>query len=249
VAVEDLKAIAAKVGTAPLRASAGFAEGVVTAAAGDHETARRLFEDATDVYGRCEAPFETGRCQIELASCLRATGRLGAATEQARRAARTLADLGAEAEAARASSLVRELAATASGGPPPPLAQSVLTRRQLDVLGLVAEGLSDREVDSAGALRAHRAPTHRQHLDEIRGADAGSRRGAGEAARSVVTGRMACSGHAWAPLELAGTSEAERMPLSSRWSKGAERKAPNTVGDAADAGFGKGRPRHGTRAW
>jgi ATP/maltotriose-dependent transcriptional regulator MalT len=148
------------VGTAPLRASTGFAEGVVTVAAGDHETARRLFEDATDLYARCEAPFETGRCQIELARCLRAMGRLGAATDEARRAARTLASLGAEAEAARASSLVKELTATASGGPGSPVAQSVLTRRQLEVLGLVAEGLSDREVATRLVLSEHTVHRH-----------------------------------------------------------------------------------------
>jgi ATP/maltotriose-dependent transcriptional regulator MalT len=160
VAVEELKSIAATVGTAPLRASAGFAEGVVTAAAGDHETARRLFEDASDVYAGCEAPFETGRCQIELASCLRAMGRLDAATEQARRAARTLADLGAEAEAARASSLLRELTTPVSGGVRSPVAQTVLTRRQLEVLALVAEGLSDREVATRLVLSEHTVHRH-----------------------------------------------------------------------------------------
>jgi ATP/maltotriose-dependent transcriptional regulator MalT len=159
-AAQELKSIAASIGTAPLRASAVDAEGVVAAAAGDHDTARCLFEDAIDVYSQCEAPFETARCQLELASSLRALGRFDAATREARRAMRTLVRLEATAEATRARLLIDDLTAPASSPPRSPAGGAALTTRQLDVLGLVAEGLSDREIASRLVLSEHTVHRH-----------------------------------------------------------------------------------------
>ncbi len=57
-ALEELKTVASRVGTAPLLAAASLAEGVVAAAGGEHERAGRLFEDAIDGFERSGAPFE-----------------------------------------------------------------------------------------------------------------------------------------------------------------------------------------------
>lgn len=159
-AAGELQSIAVTVGTTAIRAAASFTEGVVRAAAGDHDTARRLLEDATDLHSRCEAPFETARSRILLARCLHATGRTGAAIEEVQRAVRVLVDLGAELEAERAESLLRELAALAAEGAHSNAVPPALTTRQCDVLRMVADGLSDREIANRLSLSAHTVHRH-----------------------------------------------------------------------------------------
>jgi LuxR family transcriptional regulator, maltose regulon positive regulatory protein len=157
-ATDELRSIAGAVGTDPLRAAAWFTEGVVSAAKGDHETARRQLEDATELYQRCDAPFETARARVWLARTLHATVRIRAAVEEARRAARALAALGAELEAARAGSLLEELRA------PAPVGSRIddvrLTPRQREVLGLVADGQSDWQIARRLDLSEHTVHRH-----------------------------------------------------------------------------------------
>jgi tetratricopeptide (TPR) repeat protein len=57
-ALEALREIERAVGTPALRASVDVIEGLVAAAGGNHDRARSLFEDATDRFERCGAPFE-----------------------------------------------------------------------------------------------------------------------------------------------------------------------------------------------
>jgi DNA-binding NarL/FixJ family response regulator len=155
-AADELGAIAAAIGTDPLRASTMYAGGVVTAATGDHQSARRLLEDATDLFARCGAPFETARSRIELARTLHASGRTAAAIDDLQKALSALRDLGAGHEAARAASLFRELGAPVGGGARSP----GLTSRQLDVLRLVAEGFSDKEIAHRLVLSEHTVHRH-----------------------------------------------------------------------------------------
>lgn len=159
-AVDELQAIAVAVGTDALRAAAWFTEGVVAAASGDHEAARRRLEDATELYRRCDAPFETALSRIWLARSLHATGRIDAAVEETRRAARALKRLGAAREAARAESLLSELSGQAPTKRRLDARSARLTPRQLDVLALVAEGLSDREVARRLGLSEHTVHRH-----------------------------------------------------------------------------------------
>ena len=82
-ALEELRDIAARAQTDPLRASASLSTGVVAARAGDAESARRHFEDAVDLFQKGGAPFETARARVELARVLGALGRADAAAEEA----------------------------------------------------------------------------------------------------------------------------------------------------------------------
>jgi DNA-binding NarL/FixJ family response regulator len=157
--VTDLRTIAEAVGTLPFRASAAFCEGVVAAAAGDSETARRRLEEATDLYARSAAPFETARSRIELARCLWAIGRTDTAIEEAESAREALDELGAGAESARAAELLRELRAPGAEGTSGERFAS-LTSRQVAVLGLVAEGMSDKEVARELTLSEHTVHRH-----------------------------------------------------------------------------------------
>ena len=83
-ALAALREIERLVGTAPLRACADLAEGVLVAAGGEHERARPLLEDALDCFQRCGAPFEASQVRIELAMSLAALGRTGEAEQGGR---------------------------------------------------------------------------------------------------------------------------------------------------------------------
>ncbi|HEY8369159.1 MAG TPA: hypothetical protein VIM86_07555, partial [Thermodesulfobacteriota bacterium] len=54
----ELEAIARDVDTAPVRAALAFAKGTAATAAGHHDSARRCFEDAADLYRASGATFE-----------------------------------------------------------------------------------------------------------------------------------------------------------------------------------------------
>lgn len=70
-----LQSICAAVATQPLQAAASFSGGIVAAAGGDYEEARRRFEDAVHLFERSGAPYETARARMELAGVLSALGR------------------------------------------------------------------------------------------------------------------------------------------------------------------------------
>lgn len=159
-ATDELRSTAAVVGTDALVAAACLAEGVVAAARGDHESARHRLEDAVELYHRSDAPFETARSRIWLAGSLQAVGRSEAAVEEARRAARALAALGARRETARAESLLSELSSMVTARARLDARLARLTPRQVDVLALVAEGLSDREVARRLMLSEHTVHRH-----------------------------------------------------------------------------------------
>ena len=156
---EELQAVAAEVGSNWLRAAALAVAGLVAQAEGDLDGARWRIEDAIDLFGQCGDPFEAARSRLDLARVLAALGRGGAAAEQARVAHKTLAGMQAEREAQRASALLRELGDPDWAGPAP-----VLTARELDVLQLVARGLSNTEIAQRLVLSEH---TVHRHLANI----------------------------------------------------------------------------------
>jgi DNA-binding NarL/FixJ family response regulator len=90
---------------------------------------------------------------------LRGLGRHDAATVQARIGHDAMFSLHAERDAERAAALLVEL-----GRPEPGGAEVVLTRRELEVLRLVAQGLSNPEI--AGRLVLSEHTVHR-HLANI----------------------------------------------------------------------------------
>jgi LuxR family transcriptional regulator, maltose regulon positive regulatory protein len=174
-AVEELRRVQRQVGTAPLRACADVAEGVLAGARGDHERARALLEDAVDGFERSRAPFEAARARLELATCLIALGRVDVAEREAGAALARLDELGAQLDAGRA----RRILAAARGVP-----LGDLTPREREVLGLLAEGLTNRQIAERLVVSEH--TVHRHVTNLLRKLDLPSRTAA--AAHAVRSG-------------------------------------------------------------
>jgi DNA-binding NarL/FixJ family response regulator len=159
-AVSQLHSVAAVVDTEPMWASARLSEGVVAAGVGDHQTARRRLEDAVDLFERSGAPFEAALARIALARSLGELERGAAATQEARTARDSLRALGATKEVERAEALIREF--RSAGGADSPMSSAVagLTRREREVLRLVAEGLSNQKIAAKLVLSEHTVKRH-----------------------------------------------------------------------------------------
>jgi LuxR family maltose regulon positive regulatory protein len=158
----ELRSIAESLGTRPLHASVALSEGLLEAAAGDRETARTRLEDAIELFAASDASFELARARLELARVLASLDRRDAAVREATLALRRLDDIGAVAEAARARELLREL-----GAPPAPRRarprEQLLTPRELEILRLVSEGLTDGEIAARLVLSKHTVHRHLQN--------------------------------------------------------------------------------------
>ncbi|MBV9166627.1 MAG: helix-turn-helix domain-containing protein [Solirubrobacterales bacterium] len=143
-AVAELAGVAEAVHSEPLRAALAVASGVVEAQSGQPESARALLEDAADHYERCGMPCEAAHARLDLARVLRSLAQDKAARREERQAAHTLQRLGA----------ARTVLARATGQ------SGELSARELEVLSLVAKGLSDREIAQRLALSPHTVHRH-----------------------------------------------------------------------------------------
>ncbi len=141
-ALDELTVIAADVDTEPLGAAALAAEGA-TAAAGDLPRARRALEDAVTLYARSGMPYECALTRLELAQVLAASGRDDDADKETARATETLEQLGVVSK------------------PPPDDGESLgLTGRELEVLALVADGLTDPQIAQRLVISEHTVHRH-----------------------------------------------------------------------------------------
>ena len=164
-ALAELTNIAAVVNTTPLKAAASFASGCVALGRGQADTARQHLEDAVDRYLQSGAPFEVGRARTELARALKALGRSDQAADEATRAIDLFSQLKAELEIGRARGVLESIdksAKPADAGD----RQSGLTKREVEVLRLVAEGLNNQLIAERLFLSDH---TVHRHLANILG--------------------------------------------------------------------------------
>ena len=140
-AADELSKIARTSGRERAQALAALAAGRV-AAASDDPSAPELLQRALNLFAGLPQPLEAARARLQLARAL-ARRRPQVAIDFARRARSDLEALGAEREADEAAALMRELGAKGRAGPRD---FGRLSRRELEVVRLVGEGLTNSEI-------------------------------------------------------------------------------------------------------
>jgi DNA-binding NarL/FixJ family response regulator len=125
VAADEIASIAARTSSTALRAASLLAAGRIARARGDLRRACRDLEDAADLYESSEAMFDAAVARGELATTLGLDGRAEAARRADARARATLAAMGIA---------------------PPARESEALTAREVEVLRLVAQGLSNEDI-------------------------------------------------------------------------------------------------------
>ena len=117
--------------------------GCALVAGGDLEAAMSHLERALAAFGRLEMPLDVGRTRLLLARAL-AAGDPETAIAEARSALACFEDLGAARDADAAAGFLREQGVKAARAGPKGV--GVLTKRELEVLGLLGEGLSNPDI-------------------------------------------------------------------------------------------------------
>jgi LuxR family transcriptional regulator, maltose regulon positive regulatory protein len=151
-ALAEVETAAQEAPTPPMRAAAAVCGGAVALASDEPNRARALLEDAVDLYARAKMPYEEAEARLVLAAALTATGQADRAAGEARRAAEIFERLGAvhAARVARAAS------------PPPRTDEPAapLTAREVEVLSLVGQGMSDKTIAEHLTISEHTVHRH-----------------------------------------------------------------------------------------
>ncbi|NIR28229.1 MAG: response regulator transcription factor [Gammaproteobacteria bacterium] len=157
-AADRLDALADRHARPVISAQAARASGRVIAARGaaNANDAMAHLEQALVEFSAVGLPLETARTRLELATLL-VEREPEVAIAEARTALTAFDRLGASADADTAGALLRSLGATGRTGPKN---VGVLTRRELEVLRLVAHGLSNPEIAERMCISRKTASNH-----------------------------------------------------------------------------------------
>jgi len=140
-AARELEEIAESLDAPFLRAAAAHCSGAVDLAEGNAEHALVALQNARDVWREVEAPYDEARTRVLIALASRALGDEDTAALELDAARGRFERLGASNDVARLEESARRES---------PRAPTRLTARELEVLGLVATGKTNRAI--AGAL-------------------------------------------------------------------------------------------------
>jgi DNA-binding NarL/FixJ family response regulator len=154
-ATDTLRALAAAAGTAPLDALATAAAGQLALSSGDPEIAAGALATAAAAFDELGLPYEAARARVARARALRDVGDASTAEPELERAAAALRRLGAEPELAEIDRLRRAHEAALPAG---------LTAREAEVLRLVAEGKTNRDIAVELVISEHTVARHLQNM-------------------------------------------------------------------------------------
>ena len=155
-AADRLATVARASGLERLEACAALAEGRVAAAEGDEQAVGRL-KRAVELFASLELPLDAARAQLELARTLAASAP-AAAVREGKLAIATFERLGALPDADAAAGLLRGLGVAAARAWP--RGATSLTRREDEVLGLLAEGCSNAQIAERLVISTRTAEHH-----------------------------------------------------------------------------------------
>jgi DNA-binding CsgD family transcriptional regulator len=158
-ALERLSDLAASSGDGRAAAFAELAAGRVRAAEGDERASANL-QAAVRGFTTLDLPLEAAWAQFELAKGI-APAAPEAAVAEARQALRTFERIGATADADAAAGLLRHLGA---GGRAWPKHYGALTKRETEVLSLLAAGCSNAEIAERLYISRRTAEHHVAHI-------------------------------------------------------------------------------------
>jgi DNA-binding CsgD family transcriptional regulator len=154
-ACAELREIAERWQGGMMEAMAAHARGAVDLVEGDAGAALVALRHAEQAWRALEAPYEAARTRVLVGLACAALGDEDTAALELDAARGVLAQLGAAPDLARVDSLTRCGASVNTGG---------LTPRELQVLGLVAVGKSNREIASALVISEHTVARHVQNI-------------------------------------------------------------------------------------
>jgi DNA-binding NarL/FixJ family response regulator len=151
---DGLAAIASETGTPAFAAQASQAAGAVALVSGEVDEALARLREATTIWQDLRLPYEASHARVRLAQALRAAGDEEGATLELRAALAGFERLGAARDVGEVAGLLGADDALPDG----------LTPREAEVLRLVAQGKTNRDIAVELVISEHTVGRHLQNL-------------------------------------------------------------------------------------
>ena len=156
----ELKSIIQKISTFPLVGLNYYIQGLCLEVQKDYEKARVCFEDAMYYYTRSGSLFEAAQARFSLAKSLFGLNQLDAAEKEARSGAEYFEHIGANFLSQQAATFLQDIVSKRSTFGNTKLRIGGLTKREVEVIRFISQGLSNKEIATRLTLSQHTIHRH-----------------------------------------------------------------------------------------